>query len=394
MRRRQFLKYGSAFTVFTTVSASLPSLLSAQTADPGDLPTGDDADFDLEIVDVDVELIDGSTVPMYAFAHTGQPPSIPGPILRVKQGDTVRIDIRNSSTRPHGFQIIGQTNAATTGLQPSEGDGEDKARIEFVATKPGTYFYVDGDNAPINRVLGLHGALIVEPANGYADGKARKKPMPYPAGSATANMKSLFTALGEATIDGKPARFPGKPWRAGREYVWIFNQIDPVLCRRVAAGENPSASEFQEQFHPRYFTINGLCGMDAAHDKATCPTGHVGEPALIRSMNAGLATHSPHIHGNHVFVLTQSNANGVPVYQQDLFEHDVWLMPPMMIKDVLLPFTTPPDLPPAPWRMAQEKYPLQYPMHCHNEISQTSAGGSYPMGLMTDWEIEGPLVTS
>ena len=35
-------------------------------------------------------------------------------------------------------------------------------------------------------------------------------------------------------------------------------------------------------------------------------------------MNAGLATHSPHIHGNHVFVLTQSNANGVPVYQEDL----------------------------------------------------------------------------
>ena len=33
-------------------------------------------------------------------------------------------------------------------------------------------------------------------------------------------------------------------------------------------------------------------------------------------------------------------------------------------------------------------------MHCHNEISQTSAGGSYPMGLMTDWEIEGPLVTN
>ena len=103
---------------------------------------------------------------------------------------------------------------------------------------------------------------------------------------------------------------------------------------------------------------------------------------------------SPHIHGNHVFVLTQSNVKGVPVYQQDIYEHDVWLMPPMMIKDVLLPFTTPPDLPPAPWKMVQEKYPLQYPMHCHNEISQTSAGGSYPMGLMTDWEIEGPLVTN
>jgi Multicopper oxidase len=393
MRRREFLRYGGAFAAFTAVATSLPSFSAAQTSDPADAPTGEEADFDLEIVDVDVELIDGSVVPMYAFAHTGKPPTIPGPILRVKQGDTVRIDIRNSSSRSHGFQILGQDNASASGLEPSEGDGEDKARIEFVATKPGTYFYVDGDNMPINRVLGLHGALIVEPKNGFADGAAKKKPMPY-APTSSASIKSLFGALGEAAIGGKPARFPGKAWQAGREYIWIFNQIDPVLCRRVAAGENFSASDFQEQFHPRYFTINGLCGLDSAHDKATCPTGNTGEPALLRTMNAGLATHSPHIHGNHVFVLTQSNANGVPVYQQDLFEHDVWLMPPMMVKDVLLPFTAPPDIPPAPWRMSQEKYPLRYPMHCHNEISQTSAGGSYPMGLVTDWHIDGPLATS
>jgi hypothetical protein len=331
---------------------------------------------------------------MYAFAHTGRPPSIPGPILRVKQGDTVRIDLRNSSSRPHGFQILGQPMSAVMGLAPPDGDGEDKVRIEFVATDPGTYFYVDGDNAPINRVLGLHGALIVEPSNGYADGKARKKPMPYAPPTAPSSIKELFKALGEKTINGQPARFPGKAWRPGREYIWIFNQIDPVLCRQIAAGENLPPSEFLENFHPRYFTINGLCGLDSAHDKATCPTGRAGEPALLRTMNAGLATHSPHIHGNHVFVLTQSNANGVPVYQEDLYEHDVWLMPPMMIKDVLLPFTAPPDLPPAPWKMVQEKYPLRYPMHCHNEISQTSAGGSYPMGLVTDWHIDGPLETS
>ncbi|HYI73069.1 MAG TPA: multicopper oxidase domain-containing protein [Skermanella sp.] len=257
MRRREFLRYGGAFAAFTAASTSLPSFLAAQTTDPGDAPTGEEADFDLEIVDVDVELIDGSVVPMYAFAHTGKPPTIPGPILRVKQGDTVRIDIRNSSTRSHGFQIMGQDNASISGLEPHEGDGEDKARIEFVATKPGTYFYVDGDNMPVNRVLGLHGALIVEPKNGYADGSARQKPMPY-APASSANIKALFGALGEGTIGGKPARFPGKAWQAGREYIWIFNQIDPALCRRIAAGENLSASEFQEQFHPRYFTINGL----------------------------------------------------------------------------------------------------------------------------------------
>jgi hypothetical protein len=385
MYRRHFLKYGGALAVFTAASTSIPSLLSAQVTDE-EVATGETADFDLEIVDVDVELIDGSTVPMYAFCYAGQTPTIPGPILRVKQGTTVRIDVRNSSARSHGFQVVGQPNAAATGIAPSDGEGDDKVRITFVATKPGTYFYVDSDNSPINRVLGLHGALIVEPTNGFADGAARQKPMPYAPTPATPAMKGLFTALGTT-----PGRFPGKPWRPGREYVWIFNQIDPVLCRRIAGGENFTASEFEAQFHPRYFTINGLCGLDSAHDKATCPTGRVGDPALIRTMNAGLATHSPHIHGNHVFVLTESNNSGVPVYQESLNEHDVWTMQPMKIKDVLLPFTAPPDVPPAPWRMVQEKYPLRYPMHCHNEISQTSAGGSYPMGLVTDWHIDGPL---
>ena len=109
MRRREFLRYGGAFAAFTAASTSLPSLLAAQTTDPGDAPSGEEADFDLEIVDVDVELIDGSVVPMYAFAHTGKPPTIPGPILRVKQGDTVRIDIRNSSSGPMVSRSWGRT---------------------------------------------------------------------------------------------------------------------------------------------------------------------------------------------------------------------------------------------------------------------------------------------
>ena len=28
-----------------------------------------------------------------------------------------------------------------------------------------------------------------------------------------------------------------------------------------------------------------------------------------------------------------------------------------------------------------------YPMHCHAEMSQTAAGGLYPMGALTDWRL-------
>ena len=28
-----------------------------------------------------------------------------------------------------------------------------------------------------------------------------------------------------------------------------------------------------------------------------------------------------------------------------------------------------------------------FPMHCHAEMSQTAAGGSYPFGMLTDWHL-------
>jgi hypothetical protein len=35
--------------------------------------------------------------------------------------------------------------------------------------------------------------------------------------------------------------------------------------------------------------------------------------------------------------------------------------------------------------------PLTYPMHGHDELSQTAAGGNYPQGMVTTWEITGDL---
>jgi hypothetical protein len=38
---------------------------------------------------------------------------------------------------------------------------------------------------------------------------------------------------------------------------------------------------------------------------------------------------------------------------------------------------------------AQEPFPLRYVMHCHTEMSQTAAGGNYPQGMVSHWEILG-----
>jgi len=159
----------------------------------------------------------------------------------------------------------------------------------------------------------------------------------------------------------------------------------------VDAGQTINPASVTASFRPRYFTLNGLSGVDAVHDPATTPEGYVGEPLVLRVLNAGLATHSPHIHGNHVMELSGTDALANQVVRDNIVERDTWLMAPLERKDLLLPFERPPDIPDPAYPMRQEPFPLRYPMHCHMEMSQTAGGGNYPQGLIADWRILGPV---
>jgi hypothetical protein len=105
-------------------------------------------------------------------------------------------------------------------------------------------------------------------------------------------------------------------------------------------------------------------------------------------MNAGLCTHSGHIHGNHLFECSDVDDGDNNILKDNVYERDVWMMRPMGRRDMILPFEKPPDIPAAAWPPKQELSPLRYVMHCHTEMSQTAAGGNYPQGLVTHWEMD------
>jgi hypothetical protein len=114
-------------------------------------------------------------------------------------------------------------------------------------------------------------------------------------------------------------------------------------------------------------------------------------------VNTGAAAHSPHFHGNHVYVLSANgqspevgglparSATGSPI----VAEKDVVRLGSLSRKDVLLPFHLPLDQWP-PYDPANSPN-YRYPMHCHAEMSQTAGGGQYPSGMYTEWELSGPL---
>jgi FtsP/CotA-like multicopper oxidase with cupredoxin domain len=362
MNRRQFLAYGG---MGAAVSASQAAYAQSATNT-----------IDLTIEPVDVEMIDGKVVYQLLFFAPGA--ATPRPVLRMREGERVTVRVRNGAAEPHGFAIHGAPGSAIPAIAPGQ-----TGQATFVAPRGGTYLYLDPTNAPAHRLLGLHGALVVAPANPRT---ANGIVTPF----SQASLTNAATLLFEAMADTPGVRFRGDPWKPEREKIWVFSQVDPSLCELADLRRPIDGATIARTFAPRYFTINGLSGFDASEDPTIKPKGYVGQPLLIRSLNAGGVTHAPHIHGNHVLECSGIDAKGAVVVRDNIIERDVWMMRPLDRKDMLHPFEQPTDIPSAAWPPKEEPFPLRYAMHCHTEMSQTAGGGSYPQGLTTHWELLGP----
>ncbi|MGV8932868.1 MAG: DUF4396 domain-containing protein [Luteimonas sp.] len=119
--------------------------------------------FDLETSVIRWQILPKTWVNAYAF--NGQ---VPGPTLRFKQGDRVRINVTNrlpESTTVHWHGLIlpnVMDGPAKVTQDPIENGGV--YRYEFTAVQSGTYFYHSHDHVDRQQALGLYGALLIEPA--------------------------------------------------------------------------------------------------------------------------------------------------------------------------------------------------------------------------------------
>ena len=371
--RRHFLKVGltSAVLIAIGAQAKLASDLLGGTA------IAAPAVYDLAITDAMVEMVDLTVVYHRVFADASGA-HLPGPSLHAFEGDEVQLRITNVLGEPHAFAVHG-TSIGTGPIAPGA-----TAALTFIAPSAGTYIYLDPSDAPVNRLLGLHGTMVVLP-------RAGTSPYTAPPGS----LGRLFDDLGAS------GHFPGEPWIPERTRTWHVHSIDPRWHAQAAAGRAINPLALIADFRPKYFTLNGQSGFFASHNPVNTPVGRLGQPHLIRIANTGMATHSLHIHGNHIFVCA---VNGIPASNVRFI--DSWRVGPLERADWLLPFVRPPDIS-GPEDIAlrnaipgelsyRDSYgvaqcPLQYPMHCHMEPSQTANGGNYPGGMVTHWAITGDL---
>lgn len=118
---------------------------------------------DLETTEQRGTLASGVEYTFWTFGGT-----VPGPMLRVREGDTVRLRLRNSPAahNMHSIDLHAVTGpgggAAVTQITPGE-----EATFEWKALNPGLYVYhCATPHVPIHVANGMYGMILVEPEKG------------------------------------------------------------------------------------------------------------------------------------------------------------------------------------------------------------------------------------
>ena len=284
---------------------------------------------------------DGVVVYMQSYSSAAGTLTTPGSTLICQENDTLSITVVNTLAQPHSLVIAGlkagDPPLASTGNIASGGTGV----INYVVPsgKAGSYLFYDNVTA-YNRFLGLYGGLAI-----------------MPAGSST-------------------QVYAGSPTFKKQQF-WIFNDIDPALNSAVQRN-----AVVPTTFVPRYFTINGLTSLPPGAPNyldytknalyASELKGYLGDRTLVRMLNAGMCAHSMHIHANHAEWLTNNGVVRSAIWKKDV----LYIRNNLGKVDMIYPFDPPPDAHPPVTKG-------EFPMHLHDEMTQTAGGGMYQFGAAT-----------
>lgn len=194
---------------------------------------------------------------------------VPGPILRVTEGDLVRVHFTNKHTSNHtlhfhGLNVPNDMDGVAYGhLSHLEVKPGETHTYEFVADPAGTHMYHCHVNSPQHIDMGMVGVLIVEPKDKRAEPKVDKE-----------------TVL---LLDD-----------------WYVND----------SGGHEAMAHPAMIHQANYFTVNGKAFPGVEPIKLV-----QGEKVRVRLINVGYQAHSMHLHG-HSFVVTHRDGRRVKVPQE------------------------------------------------------------------------------
>lgn len=243
-------------------------------------------EFRIAVAEYEHELYpNGPKIAAWAFNS-----QVPGPELRVTEGDRVRVHFTNNHTSNHtlhfhGMNLTNEHDGVAYGhLGHLEVKPGETRTYEFVADPAGTHMYHCHVNSPQHIDMGMVGVLIVEPKDKRAEPKV--------------DFERVLM------LDD-----------------WYLNDN----------GGHEAMAHPAMIHQANYFTVNGKAfpGIEPI-------TMTTGQKVRVRMLNVGYQAHSMHLHG-HSFVITHRDGRRLKVEQ----EQDTLLIGPGERYDLVFTATNP-----------------------------------------------------
>lgn len=269
-------------------------------------------------------LADGKKIYIWGYSLENKKgsASIPGPKIEAVEGRQLDITVTNigpEKTQSNWKAYPLYFSDVETPAAPEIPLGQSYTQT-LTAPASGSYFYYSQDPERDAFQLGMNGAFVVKPGD---------------------NAQT--------------------PWQGGpvydQEYVFHLNEVDPTWNEALESG----AAYDRDNFHPRYWTINGKSFPQVMNDPESSISGKLGETVFVRLINPGYQEHPMHMHGHHFFVVA---VNGVPLEKP--VEMDTVNVRPNDRVDIIVNFDQSGN----------------YPFHSHKILDNTN-NGVYPGGMHT-----------
>ncbi|UVI33556.1 multicopper oxidase family protein [Paenibacillus spongiae] len=266
------------------------------------------------------EIAPGKTLPVWTFNN-----SVPGPEIRVKQGEDVTIHLKNELPDPvtihwHGIPVPNAMDGIPGVTQNAVQPGK-SFTYKFTADVPGTYWYHSHQDG-VNQVdRGLYGSFIVE---GKDETKVDRD---YTlvldewisSGMSMADMDMDMSNMSE--MDHSQMEKSDMSDMSEMDHSQMDMGGDDSAA---GASTNDSKSAGMEMEHDMsmydLYTINGKSGSLVEQLAVK-----EGDKVRLRLVNAGFMSHRIHLHG-HKFKITASD--GQPLNQPGILEDNIVTIAP------------------------------------------------------------------
>jgi nitrite reductase (NO-forming) len=154
---------GSLTSYSSAAPANAEQLAAAHASFPADLPAvqaGPIARYDLVLKDVTLQIAPGIKYAAWAWAG-----GAPGPVIHVRQGQTVDITLTNKGAIPHSIDFHAARvapNIYFRDVNPGQ-----SLHFRFKANDPGVFMYHCGTKPVLMHIAnGMYGAIVVDPKAG------------------------------------------------------------------------------------------------------------------------------------------------------------------------------------------------------------------------------------